>query len=186
MEENNFWCIDDIWETIQKKASENNLELSDSGVGLAWANEWQKNLSIKFINNREKRICTALSLEVWYYPRESYNSFENWFHNYICQRKKEFLSKGKKSPILPLNSYRVNTKYMGKRAYFTGFYKDDKETIKNIIVPQTGIIADESFTNTTDFLIMGPNRGPAKIEKAIKLGIPCISVEVFVEEVTTT
>ena len=168
-----------------KKAIENNLELSDSGVGLAWANEWQKSLSKTFFHNRKKCVCSQLSLEVWYYPCESYDNFENWFHNYIDKRKEELLSKGKKSPVLPTNSYCINTKYMGKRAYFTGFYPDDKNTIENIIVPQTGIIADESFKKTTDFLIMGPNRGPTKIEKATKWGISCISVEVFVEEVTT-
>ena len=185
MENKNFWCINDEWINIHSKTSENGIELSDIGVGLAWANEWRPNASKLFANTRKKSVCYDIGLEVWYYPEECKGYFYNWLDGYILFRKEKLSSKGKKDPVLPTEKYHQTEKYMNKKVYFTGFYKDDNETIDNIIVPQTGIIVCEKFVKTLDFLILGPNRGERKIREATKWGMPCISVEVFIDEITS-
>ena len=179
-----YWCINDVWCTIETKYSDNELWLSDSGVGQAWSNVWKKELSKQFVNERKNSICVEIGLDVWYYPPESRCAFFNWLGDYIDKKKTYAATHKSKSPVLPTSNYHITEKYAGKTAYFTGFYPDDKKTIADVIIPQTGIIAEKSFKKSTAFLIMGPNRGPSKIRNAQDWGIPCISVEVFIDDVT--
>lgn len=181
---NNSWCISDIWENIAEIYLQDNPWMSEEGIGMSWANEWKNNQVTKYTNDRFRNICPNLGLEVWYYPIECFDSFKTWLEAYSKHRTKAMAEHKSQAPILPLEGYISGTRFDGKTAYFTGFYSEDKKTITNVIVPQTGIISETSFKKSTSFLIMGPNRGPAKIEKAKAAGIPCISVEVFVEEVT--
>ena len=181
---NAYWCINDVWDNIKSKYSDNKLNLNDSGIGQAWSNMWKNELSKQFVNDRKHNVCIDIGLEVWYYPSESRCAFFDWLDDYIDKKKTYATTHKSKSPVLPTSNYYVNAKYAGKTAYFTGFYPDDKKTIEDIIVPQTGIIAEKSFKKSTAFLIMGPNRGPSKIENAQAWGISCISVEVFIDDVT--
>ena len=184
MEMTDFWCINDEWENIQAKGTENSIELSDMGIGSAWAKEWRKNKSTTFTSDRKKCVCSVIGLEVWYYPSESKKLFYDWLAIYIFNKKNKLISCGKTAPVLPNTDYRKIEKYADKKVYFTGFYSADKETINNVIVPQTGIIVSKNFGSKCDFLILGRNKGGRKIKDAIQWGIPCISAEVFVEETT--
>lgn len=79
--------------------------------------------------------------------------------------------------IIPLSRRRISTDGLIRTSN-----PDSDETR---IVPMTGIIADTAFRKTTTpILVLGPNRGPSKIQKAKECDIPCVSVEVFVDELT--
>lgn len=173
-----YWCIADEFENIRSRYPSESW-LSDSGIGMVWSKEWkQKWQSVS--PQREKRFCPSVGLEVWYYPDPQKADFFSWLDSYIEIRK----NRKSQQPVLPKEGYLPNTQYSGKTIYFTGFYPDDKRIISDLVVPITGIKADDSFRKTTQVLVMGPNRGPSKIQKAQGWGIPCVSVEIFVDEVT--
>jgi len=178
------WCINDIWEIIEETYCADIPWLSDCGVGLAWSREWKERIASRFTQERFQGTCPEVGLDVWYYPEECKGEFFFWLDGYVRQRVQEMANHKSQAPVLPIAGYKAGTRFSGKTAYFTGFYKNDKKSITDIIAPQTGIILEESFKKTTSFLIMGPNRGLSKIEKAMSYGIPCISAEIFVEEVT--
>lgn len=180
----NGWCINDIWENIAEIYLQENPWMSEVGIGMSWSTEWKNKQAKNFTSDCFREICPNIGLEVLYYPIESFDTFKAWLDAYTKRRTKAMAEHKSQAPILPMDGYHAGTRFDGKTAYFTGFYSEDKKTIANIVAPGTGIIPEPTFKKSTYFLIMGPNRGPTKIEKAKAAGIPCISIEVFVEEVT--
>ena len=63
---------------------------------------------------------------------------------------------------------------------FTGF---SREKLKEVIEEHGGVHVS-SISSKTDFVLAGENMGPAKREKANKLGIRILSEEEFVEMIS--
>lgn len=183
MDREKFWCIHDLRDHLRQTYAHDCPYLSDTGTGLSWSRKWRDDLAGTFSAERRRATCPELGLEVWFYPEESRPAFLTWLAEYVERKKHAREFHKSQSPVLPRSGYEKGTRFEGKKAYFTGFYPADKKTITDVIVPQTGIIAEESFKKTTEFLIMGPNRGPSKTAKAAAIGIPCVSVEIFIDEV---
>ena len=161
-----YWCIAFFWQLIQDDFIKQYPWITDSGIGLAWSNEWKRHICNLIANNsRELKFYEPVGQFVWFYPPGAAQHFIKWLPLYLLNRNQQRTCHPS-DPVLPTSGYRITEKYQGKTAYFTGFYKKDKATISNIIVPQTGIIAESNFKSSTNFLIMGPNRGPSKIARA--------------------
>ena len=77
-------------------------------------------------------------------------------------------------------------KLMGKKVVISGvFAKHSREEYKAMI-EQNGGKNVSSISSATSFVLAGENMGPAKLEKARKLGIDIINEEQFLEMLQTT
>lgn len=180
-----LWCIADVWENmISSLSTEKPNWMTDTGIGAAWSKEWQKEIYAR-MPQREKRFSATAGMEVWHYPCESRDLFYQWLSNYTQQRNiDESIPHKSKRPILPTSNINPASRFAGKRTYFTGFYPADKETIRGVLDSVARIIVLTSFSaKTTEFLILGPNAGPTKIKVAQAHSVPCVSVEVFIDEI---
>ena len=69
----------------------------------------------------------------------------------------------------------------GKTFVISGvFAKHSRDEYKTIIEAHGGKNAG-SISKKTDYVLAGENMGPAKLEKATKLGVPVISEDTFLE-----
>ena len=72
-------------------------------------------------------------------------------------------------------------KLMGKKVVISGvFAKHSREEYKAMI-EQNGAKNVSSISSATSFILAGENMGPAKLEKARKLGIQIINEDEFLE-----
>ena len=75
----------------------------------------------------------------------------------------------------------VSTRLAGKSIVISGvFAKHSREEYKELIERHGGKNVG-SISKETDFVLAGENMGPAKLEKAGKLGIPVISEDDFLK-----
>jgi DNA ligase (NAD+) len=93
--------------------------------------------------------------------------------DYGIQLRKEIVEKIKLSNKLDGKSFVVS-------GVFTGF---SREKLKEVIEEHGGVNVS-SISSKTDFVLAGENMGPAKREKANKLGIRILSEEEFVEMIS--
>lgn len=82
-----------------------------------------------------------------------------------------------------LNSLNPNTRYSGKMLCFTGVATEDKARL-NAIAAELHCRIRFSVSPKIDFLICGPEAGPAKIAQARQLNIPIVHIEGFFQEIT--
>ncbi len=66
--------------------------------------------------------------------------------------------------------------FSGKSFLISGVFSQSRESIANLIESHNGKIAS-GVSGNLNFVVAGENMGPAKLEKAIKLKIPVISLE---------
>jgi len=78
----------------------------------------------------------------------------------------------------------VSDKLRGKNFVISGIFKNhSREEIQRLIAENGGRILG-SVSSNTDYIIAGDGMGPAKRNKAVKLGIPIISEDDFIRMIT--
>lgn len=175
-----YWCVAHAIRTIA--ADDKNFPsslITDIGTGYSWAAHWKAKDLEKQYGERVRGVFEAF--EVWYYPVGAFPEFVSWFPRFRDERIREAASAGKSLPVLPADPDLSGTgaqKYRGRKICFTGFFADDKITIKKIC-SALEITSVSSVSGKVDMLVCGPNKGPSKLEKAQELGIPIVSAEVF-------
>ena len=75
----------------------------------------------------------------------------------------------------------VSDKLAGKTLVVSGvFEKFSRDDLKKAIEDNGGKVGS-SISSKTDYVVAGDNMGPAKLEKANKLGVAIISEDDFIE-----
>ena len=188
--EKEYWCIYDNFETLLAIANNDNLNLTDISIGLCWSHYWQK-------NNLESKYGKRIKIEFtlgWHYPMPCLDDFLAWFtENYLNREKEklEHIAIERNNPILPTENIKAENVYSGKNILLTGFSKEDKNKRLPVILEQCNIKLAKSVGKTLDYLICGPNNSISgkyaeigKQAKAKELGIPIVSAELFIDEIT--
>lgn len=67
---------------------------------------------------------------------------------------------------------------------FTGFVKADQVNYRSL-AEAIGLKATDGVSGTTNYLCLGPNPGPSKMDKARKAGVRLISLDDFLDMVQT-
>ncbi|MEN9335267.1 MAG: ligase [Bacteroidota bacterium] len=104
--------------------------------------------------------------------------FENENNQRILERLKNF---GIQFAVVEKFNPNATEKLLGKTFVVSGvFEKFNRDDLK-LSIEENGGKVGSSISAKTDFVIAGANMGPAKLEKASKLGIPIISEDDYIQ-----
>lgn len=176
-----FWCVAEVMDKILTTINDSSGDINDIGVGLSWSLFWKKENKVEIYGERCREVYDGL--EIWFYPEKSLPEFCNWFREYIAERIRRAAEPHKTyEPVLPDGELAKSSRFSARKICFTGFYPDDKKRLE-MIISTLNIVLMSGISQKVNFLVTGPNKGPAKIQKAIELGIPVISAEIFSSEI---
>ena len=105
--------------------------------------------------------------------------FENLENRQIIDRLKSY---GVQFETIEIVNPNATDKLAGKTFVVEEFSRDD---LKKAIEDNGGKVGS-SISAKTDYVVAGANMGPAKLEKAVKLNIPIISENDFMELINGT
>ena len=75
----------------------------------------------------------------------------------------------------------ASTKLAGKSIVISGVFTHHSRDEYKRIIEQNGGKNVGSISGKTSFILAGDNMGPAKLQKAEKLGVPIVDEETFLE-----
>jgi DNA ligase (NAD+) len=104
--------------------------------------------------------------------------FENPDNKIIIERLKSY---GVQLEVVEVFNPDATDKLGGKTFVVSGVFSQfSRDGIKKAIEDNGGK-AGSSISAKTDYVVVGDNMGPAKLEKAVKLGVPVISETDFIK-----
>ena len=92
--------------------------------------------------------------------------------------KNHFAHKVENIDFPDLARLNLSSGFAGKEICFTGFTESDKEKLRELSA-KLGISMRNTVTKNLDFLVCGPNAGPAKIRKCEEQKIKIAGIDEF-------
>ncbi|NOU47039.1 MAG: NAD-dependent DNA ligase LigA [Bacteroidales bacterium] len=106
--------------------------------------------------------------------------FSNQDNISVIQRLKDFGIQFEQESTIK----RISATLEGKSIVVSGVFANFSRDQLKEIIEQHGGNNVSSISAKTDFIVAGENMGPAKREKALKLGVPIITEEEFIKRIT--
>ena len=190
--DNNLWCIWENNDVLVEYAKNFNLITTGQKIGQDWARYLKENEKQEILSVRKKFQL----FDGWYYPSSSIEEFISWFKKYVTIPKttpnddKVTLKRG--ICVLPMaNEVNSQNMFSGKRILLSGFSKEDEFKRMPIIFELCNITNGKNVNKKLDYLICGIYNDiggkysqEGKQLKANELGIPIVSLDIFLDEIT--